>query len=304
MYSRANYTVVGLFVVTLGIALVAAGLWFGSDFSREDESRYLVIPVEPMTGLLRNSPVKYQGVDVGRVRDLAINDRGEVQVVISIQRRIPVHADSAVRIASQGLTGMSHLELLPGTAASGPPDAGGHAYPVLRNAPSLRSRLEKAVEQSLSGVDRLARQLEALLSDRSIESFGTTLQHMERITGALADNADDFARTIRETGLLAEEARQVIADAPELIDRVQETLAGFDETARRVGAAAESLARAGEDGGSALDRIDRETLPQVNELLRDLQDLAHTIERLGREIGEQPSRMLFGSPPRPPAPGE
>ncbi len=304
MHSRANYTVVGLFVVTLGIALVAAGLWFSSDYSRDDELRYLVLPDEPMTGLLRNSSVKYQGVDVGRVRELGLNDRGEVQLVISVQRNVPVRADSGVRLASQGLTGMSHLELLPGTDAAGPPVAGDRPLPVLPNAPSLRTRLEKAVEQSLSGVDRLARQLEAVLSDDSVESFGATMQHMERITGALANNADDFARTVRETGLLAEEARQAIADAPELIDRVQETLDGFDEAARRVAEAAESLAKAGEGGSKTLDGIGRETLPQVNELLRDLQDLARTIERLGREISEQPSRVIFGSPQRAPGPGE
>jgi phospholipid/cholesterol/gamma-HCH transport system substrate-binding protein len=168
----------------------------------------------------------------------------------------------------------------------------------------LRTRLEKAVDDSLSGVDRLARQLEALLSDDSIDSFGATMQHMERITGALADNAEDFARTIRETGLLAEDARQALADAPELVDRVQQTLDGFDEAARRVAAAAESLAQAGDGGRQTLDDMKRETLPQVNELLRDLQDLTRTLERLGQEVAEQPSRMIFGAPPRPPGPGE
>lgn len=304
MHSRANYTVVGLFVVTLGIALVATGLWFSSDYSRDDEVRYLVIPDEPMTGLLRNSPVKYQGVDIGRVRELGLNDLGEVQLVISVQRKVPVRADSRVRLASQGLTGMSHLELLPGTDAAGPPVTGDRPLPVLPNAPSLRSRLEKAVEQSFSGVDRLARQLEAVLSDDSVESFGATMQHMERITGVFADNANDFARTVREAGLLAEEARQAITGAPELIDRVQESLDGFDETARRVGEAAESLAKAGEGGSRTLDEVGREIIPQVNELLRDLRDLARTMERLGRELSEQPSRVIFGSPQKEPGPGE
>lgn len=304
MHNRANYTVVGLFVVILGIALVAAGLWFSSDFSREDEARYLLIPDEPMTGLLRNSPVKYQGVDVGRVRELGLNDRGEVQVVISVQHKVPVYADSRVRLATQGLTGMSHLELLPGSETAGPPLAGDRPYPLLPNARSLRTRLEKAVEDSLSAVDLLARRIEALLSDESVDAFGTTMQHMERITAALADNTDDFARTIRETGLLAEEARRALADAPELVGRVKGTLDGFDEAARRVAGAAESLAKVGEGGSKAFEGVNRETLPQVDELVRDLQDLARTMDRLGRELGEQPSRVIFGSPQRAPGPGE
>lgn len=304
MYSRVNYTVVGLFVVILGIALVVAGLWFSADIGRDDEQRYLVLPDEPMTGLLRNSPVKYQGVDVGRVRELGLDERGEVRVLISVQRNVPVRADTRVRLASQGLTGMSHLELLPGTDAAGPPVAGDRPWPVLRNAPSLRTRLEKAIDESLVGIDRLGSQLETLLSEGNIDSFGETMQHMERITGALAENADDFARTVRETGLLAQEARQALANAPELIDRVQATLDGFDEAAHRVTEAAESLARAGDGGRRTLDGVNREILPRVNQLLLDLQDLTRTVERLGREIAEQPSRMIFGAPSRPPGPGE
>lgn len=304
MHSRANYAAVGLFVVILGIALVAAGLWFTSDMSRDDEQRYLVVPDEPMTGLLRNSPVKYQGVDVGRVRELGLDDNGEVRVLISVQRKVPVRADTRVRLASQGLTGMSHLELLPGSEAAGPPLAGNRPWPVLPNAPSLRSRLEKAVEQSLSGVDRLARQFEALLSDESVDSLGAMLTHMERITGALAENADDFARTIRETGLLAQEAREVIEDAPELMTRVQAALDSFDDAAQRVAAAAEALKQTGASGEQTLEDINRETLPQVNQLLLDIQGLTQTLERLGSELSEQPSRLIFGAPRRAPGPGE
>ncbi len=304
MYSHANYTVVGLFVVILSIALLAAGLWFSADMSGNDEKRYLVLPDEPMTGLSYNSAVKYQGVDVGRVRELGLDDDGEVRILISVQRNVPVRADTRARLASQGLTGLGHLELLPGTAAAGPPVNGGHPYPVLPNAPSLRTRLESAVDEGLASVNLLAQQLEALLSDENIATINATMDHLERISGTLAENVDDIAVTLKEAGSLAQEARQVLEEAPETIARVQATLVSFDDAAGRVAAAAEALKQTGAISNRTLERMDRETLPQVNQLLLDIQGLTHTLERLGTELSEHPNRLIFGAPRRAPGPGE
>lgn len=304
MYSHANYTVVGLFVVILSIALVAAGLWFSADMSGNDEKRYLVLPDESMTGLSYNSSVKYQGVDVGRVRELGLDDDGNVRILISVQRNVPVRADTRVRLESQGLTGLGHLELLPGTDAAGPPVNGDQPYPVLPNAPSLRTRLESAVEEGLSSVNRLSQQLEVLLSDDNITTITATMDHLERISGALAENVDHIGVTLRETGSLAQEARHVLKDAPETMARLQTSLASFDDAAERVAAAAEALKQTGVISNRTLERMDRETLPRVNQLLLDLQGLTHTLERLGTELSEHPNRLIFGAPRRAPGPGE
>jgi phospholipid/cholesterol/gamma-HCH transport system substrate-binding protein len=304
MYSHANYTVVGLFVVILSIALIAAGLWFSVDMSGNDEKRYLVLPDEPMTGLSYNSAVKYQGVDVGRIRELGLDDEGEVRILISVQRNVPVHADTRARLASQVLTGLGHLELLPGTAAAGPPVTNYHPYPVLPNAPSLRSRLESGVEEGLVSVNILAQQLEALLSDENITTINATIDHLERISGTLAENVDQIAVTLRETGLLAQEARQVLEEAPETMARVQATLASVDDAAERVSAAAEALKQTSAISNRAVERMDKETLPQVNQLLLDIQGLTHTLERLGIDLSEHPNRLIFGAPRREPGPGE
>lgn len=304
MYSHANYTVVGLFVVLLGIALIAAGLWISSDFTRVEEHRYLVLPEEPMTGLSQNSQVKYQGIDVGRVREMGLDDDGRVRILISIQHNVPVRADTRVSLASQGLTGLGHLELLPGTDVAGPPLAGDFPYPVLPNAPSLRMRLEGAVEEGLAGVNSLTRQLERLLSDDNIDTLNTTISHMERVTGTLADNSDDIIQTVRETGLLVREARQVLEDAPDSLAQVEQTLAGINDATQRVSAAATALEQTGDSSHRTLERLGRETLPQVNQLLLDIQGLAQTLERMGAEFSESPDRLLFGAPQRAPGPGE
>ncbi|SEO50110.1 MlaD family protein [Aquisalimonas asiatica] len=304
MHNRVNYTIVGLFVVVLGVALLAAGLWLAGDFTRDDGNRFLVKPTEPMTGLGTNSTVKYQGIDVGRVRELGIDSQGNVRVLISVDPDVPVRANTRVRLGSQGLTGLGHLELVPGSADAGPALADEYAYPVLPNAPSLRTRLETAVEDGLASIDRVGRQLEVLLSDDNLRTLQSTMDHVETISGTLAANSEQLTATLAETEALLRDTRAVLSGAPETMARIDRTLETFDETARRFGDTAERLGDTGERGELALQRLDRETLPQLNQLLLDVQGLTGTYERLGTELTEHPNRLIFGAPRRPPGPGE
>jgi len=304
MHDRVNHTLVGLFVVVLGIALVAAGLWFSGDFAREEEDRYLVMPAEPMTGLSRNASVKYQGIDVGRVRELGLDEHGNVRIVISVRTNVPVQADTRVRPATQGLTGLGHLELVPGTRDAGPAVADAYRYPVLPNAPSLRTRLETAVEEGLAGVDRASERLEALLSDDNIRALNATLGNVETISDTLANNADQMEGTLDETEQLIRGMRHLVESAPETMARLDQTLASVDDAARRTATTAAQLGETGERSNAALQRLDRETLPQVNQLLLDIQGLTATLERFGHEISEHPNRLIFGAPRRSPGPGE
>ena len=63
-----NFTVVGAFVLALGTLLIAGVLWLAAGgASRSAEDLYLAIEDESVAGLNLNAPVKYNGVDVGKV---------------------------------------------------------------------------------------------------------------------------------------------------------------------------------------------------------------------------------------------
>ncbi len=311
MFSRVSYSLVGLFVIILGTALLAAGLWFSADVGRDDGKRYLLFPDEPLTGLSRNSAVKYQGLDVGRVRELGLDDDGRVRVLISVDENAPVYADTRVRLASQGLTGLGHLELVPGSPEAGPAPTNGYAHPVLEPAPSLRTRLERAAEDGLASMDRMATRLEHLLSEENVEALAATVDHLEKISGTLAENSEYMGATLRETELLVRETRAVVEAAPDTLRQMERTLARFDSSlgefdkaAGSIDALAHSLRDTGERGGDTLERINRETLPEINRLLMDMRGMTHTFDRLGQDLSDNPNQLLFGPPRRSPGPGE
>ena len=82
METKVNYTIVGVFVLLLGGALFGVALWLsaGGQFQR-DQQRYHAYFDESVAGLNRNAPVRYRGVEVGRVIDikLATDESGRVQ---------------------------------------------------------------------------------------------------------------------------------------------------------------------------------------------------------------------------------
>jgi phospholipid/cholesterol/gamma-HCH transport system substrate-binding protein len=69
METKVNYAIVGAFVLVLGAALIAGILWLASGGGFEKKyDFYLALVGESVAGLNLNAPVKYRGVDVGKVR--------------------------------------------------------------------------------------------------------------------------------------------------------------------------------------------------------------------------------------------
>jgi len=68
MYSRVNYTIVGIFVLLFGIGTVLFSFWLAKYGFRQPYDTYRLYMYESVSGLSKDSIVKLRGVDVGRVR--------------------------------------------------------------------------------------------------------------------------------------------------------------------------------------------------------------------------------------------
>src|SRR5690625_5577071 len=113
MESRVSYAAVGAFVLILSTALIGLGLWLGSDVSVQNQSRYSVYFTESVSGLYTNAPVKYHGVIVGRVEQMALarQDPQRVHVILAINEGTPIKIDTKAKLDPQGVTGVVYIEL-------------------------------------------------------------------------------------------------------------------------------------------------------------------------------------------------
>ncbi len=314
METRVGYIAVGLFVLILGTALVGVGLWFSADLTTREYERYTIYSEESVGGLSGSADVKFQGVNVGRVHriDLLPDRPGQVRILVDVERGTPVRADTTAQLATQGLTGLTHIELRGGSAdADRPPIPEGEPYPVLEMRPSLVNRLEAGLAQGVETLDQLAGQVGRLLDDENLDAISATLDNLERLSRTLADNSDRLERMLKAGESTIDQTARASEQLLPLFRQLETTLAGFDkvgesldQAARQAGDASEDIGALSREGIRSLEVLSGSLLPQLNQLMLELQDTAGGINRLTDELSEQPNRLIFGRPQRPAGPGE
>ncbi|OYY95765.1 MAG: mammalian cell entry protein [Hydrogenophilales bacterium 28-61-23] len=304
METKVNYAIVGAFVLALGAVLVAGVLWLASGGSFQKQyDMYLAIEDESVDGLNVNAPVKYNGVDVGKVRQiqLAPDNPERVNLLFAIERGTPIKVDTVAVLKTQGLTGIAYVELSGGAKGSPPlRAAAGGKYPVIRTQPSLGARLENVLTNVLSKLDNTSNNINAILSDENQASFKNALADIAIVAHTLAARKDtldagmaDAARTFKNTSQATAQLRPVIdqiGHSAEAIEKMGNEVAGAGKTANSVGA--------------DMKRFSAETLPELERLLGELSVLSTSLRRLSEQTERNPSSLLFGHKPLPEGPGE
>ena len=113
MEREARYAVVGLFAL-VAIALAVGFVWWYSGASdRRDYARYEIHFFGSVSGLSQGSPVRYLGVDVGRVEKLGVdpNNPRRVKIVAEIDSTAPISGATEARLGLLGLTGLLYIDL-------------------------------------------------------------------------------------------------------------------------------------------------------------------------------------------------
>ena len=147
METRANYVIVGLFVVILTVGLFAFALWLEKTQFEVEVAYYDIYFVGPVTGLKKGSIVSYRGITVGTVDDIEIDPKNleRVIVTIDVKANTPIRRDTVASLEVQGIAGVPFILLSGGTEASPPlTTEKGQRYPVIASVPSR-------IEQVLAG---------------------------------------------------------------------------------------------------------------------------------------------------------
>lgn len=286
MEAKTNYTIVGLAVLILGASLLSASLWLSVGFDRKTYKTYLTFLTESVSGLSEESSVKYNGVRVGFIDSINLNPNNPEQVilVLKIEESVPITENTEATLVFQGITGTTYLGLSSTSSSLKPlkknPD---YPYPVIPSKPSFFRQLE-------NNVNTLSEDLKQFFSEENAENVAKTIKNFEDVSAVFAKNKQNIQETLEEL--------------PKLAKTLKESALKFNTMAEDVSASGKQFTLTMKAGKNSIDQISQQTLPPMTLLMRRLNDIAANLEKVSREMRQNPAVIIRGTHPPKPGPGE
>ena len=288
---------VGAFVLVLGAAFVAGVLWIASGGAFQKKvDLYLAVENESVAGLTLNAPVKYNGVDVGKVQDmrLAPGNPGEVRLIFAIDRGTPIKDDTVAVLKVQGLTGIAYVELSGGAPESPMLTARiAGDLPEIRTKPSLSARLENLLGTLISKLDSSSDSFNKLLSPENVAAFKSTLADLAAVSHTIAARRESIDAGIASAARTFDSSAKAAAQLGPAIERVGRSAEAVEKMGNEAALASASAGRSLEAAG-----------PELQRLLGEMNALSASLRRLSEKIEGSPGGLLLGRSPVPEGPGE
>lgn len=303
MENRAHALAAGLFTLVLGAALAAVALWF----SKEDLKLipYVMTTSSSVTGLKAEAPVRYRGVDVGKVEDIAIDaaNSGRVRIRVGIREGTPITKGTYAQLGYQGITGLAYVLLGDDGKSREALPSGPEQLAVIRMKPSLMDDGESLFGSIVEITDKV----NLLLAEENQGRVRRTLAGLEELTQRASTVTKKLEPSLEAMPGLISEARGMAADARASLRKTDALVSSVNGLALKLDQRVETLVHAVasvEEVGVTARMVGEETMPRMNALIDDVSKETRTLGRVANTLGEHPQSIVFGAPPGRPGPGE
>lgn len=304
METRANYVAAGAFVLVLLAGLFVTVLWLAR-VQFEAEYKYYETDVPgPVSGLATGALVRLNGIEIGRVTRIGLDpkDPQRVALILQVRNSVEIRADAVASLESQGLTGVSYIEISGGTL--GAPLLVAAVGQQFSKIASRRSSLQEVLNTTPELLARLiviADRITSVLDDKNQEAVAEILANMRDATVVFGRRTKDIDQLITDSG-------RTMHNLASSSDLLQGTLANLRQTSDKTDRLADSANAAVNQAGklaSDLDGVVESSRPglrdlttddtaQLSELLDEARRLIASLNRVSVALERDPSRFLFG----------
>ena len=215
---------VGLLVVLAVSICLGLVISFG-DMRYVWNKRYsLTVQLDSGAGLYPTAPVLLSGLAVGSVRQIALNPRTGVNVLIEIQEGIRLPADSRA-IVSRSLLGETRVEFVRGNAAE-VLQPGSHITGVAAVDPlEMIQRLEVRTVEALNAFSDTSQEWRDVAKNLNI-LMDTKRGNLDEVVERAAESLHQFTVTMKNANQMIASANKLVSD-PVTQQAMQDTLAAL-----------------------------------------------------------------------------
>lgn len=313
METRANYALIGAFVLMAAAAVIGFALWLGSSQFNRDYSIYDVVFPGPVT-LEEGASVRYIGIKVGEVETVRIDrrDASMVRARLRVDRSTPVKTDSTAIIDFAGITGVTFIQINAGSDDAGPLlPAPYEDVPVIKAGETPLAALFNGGAEIVGQAGMTIDQLSTLLTDDNIVAMGEILGNVRDITATLSEDDKALLAQAIETLASLERAGDNLTaastDMTAVASSVDQELSSLNiELKGLVGAlnnatgdASEMLTQSRKAVEAATLLVEggaSDTVQQTSLAAQELRVLISRLDRLTRELEQNPQGLVVGDP--------
>jgi phospholipid/cholesterol/gamma-HCH transport system substrate-binding protein len=281
---------VGVFVVIGLIVFGYMSMKLGNLTFSSDKGYDLEILFDSATGLARDVTVEMAGVEIGRVKKIALQN-GKALVVLKMNPGLIIRKDDTAIIRTRGILGDKYVEIIPGSVTALPIPAGERItrtapitdMDVLMNTLGEVAQDIKSLTNSLSnvlGTDTGEATLAAIVDNikEVVIALNQIVQNNKDDVGTIVDNLTTFSRTLKEVGdSNKEDIGTIIQSAKSVLGTMESMVANLNEITDKINQGQGSI-------GKLIN--DDEAIMNLNQTLASLKEITDRINNGEGTLGQ------------------
>jgi phospholipid/cholesterol/gamma-HCH transport system substrate-binding protein len=300
METRSNHILVGGVVLVLLAALVGFMVWMAR-LSNGNDQLFDIFFKQSVEGLSKGSSVTFAGVPVGQIKEIALLPAQPefVRVRIAVNEDTPVLQGTTATISGVGFTGVSQINLV--GAMKGMPkiaEPGPYGAPVIPTKPGAIGELLNSAPKLLQEVTVLADRMGELLDDDNQKSMKHILRNLDTLSGSLSDQSKDLRPALADARVAIRQAGDAAQKIGALADTANANLGPVSEQLKHTVASADrsmvALEGAINDARPGIKGFSNQTLPEVSQLVRNLNDMADALTAVATKLDRGGAGAVIG----------
>lgn len=319
MNAKTNYTLVGAFVLVSAALIIFFIFWMLHPSNEQQLQSYRIDFTESVSGLNVGSPVKYRGVTVGKVTSIRISPKHieKIEVFIDVLKSTPIKVDTVAKLKSQGITGLSYVDLSQGSEAAAllrPKKK--YEIPVIPSEPSFFVTLERSFGSVSENMPELLLRLRTLLGDENQQEVTRFLHHLANVTEHLdrsltPERFTHLDETIVRVGKLAEDLsgsmpalEHLMQSGDAMAAQARTSLASLQQSFKTMADTLAVINARNKNGDYSIKETMGPGMAQFEMTMRKMEQSLILLNQMLLRYGDQPSNMLFEYQPPQVGPGE
>ncbi len=300
--NNQQYLIVGLFVVISTAILTIVWLWFSAS-NHGSYNTYLTIFNEPINGITANSTIRYNGVEVGKIKSIKLDtkDPRNVFIYINVFKEIAISTDTFAVLKIQGITGLSYIDLQLPKESSNKKILTPHnsePYPQIPTHLSLLTSLTEEAQSIAKDVQEISTQIKILLNKKNIDKFSNIINNLDQVTTEVANRSDKIGANIDSITQILDNLKKSSNNIGGAIDGITNMTKSISQTSQNANSLLQSMRN------NTLQNINTILLPNLNRTINNMNQSSYQLEQLLNTINQNPSALIRGIAPAKPGPGE